>query len=107
MESIIKLLKEKQETKYADFQSKLIPNIEKERVIGVRTPALREIAKILYGTEDAEVFMHELPHYYFEENQLHAFLISLEKDYEVCLNQIDEFLPYVNNWATCDQMRPK
>ena len=107
MESIIKLLKEKQDTKYADFQSKLIPNIEKEHVIGVRTPALREIAKKLYGTEDAEAFMRELPHYYFEENQLHAFLISLEKDYGTCLKQVDTFLPYVNNWATCDQMNPK
>ena len=107
MTEIQKKLFELQDRQYADFQSRLIPNIEKERVIGVRTPALRALAKKLVQTKEAEVFLSDLPHKYFDENQLHAFLICEIKDFAECIVQTQAFLPYVDNWATCDQMSPK
>lgn len=93
--------------KYGDFNAKLIPNIDRRRVIGVRTPELRAMAKRLHGTAQAEEFLHALPHEYFEENQLHAFLLEYEKDYSALIAALDAFLPCVDNWATCDQMNPK
>ena len=96
-----------QDTKYRDFQSKLIPNINPDTIIGVRTPDLKKLAKKLEKEEDVKVFLRQLPHTYFEENQMHAFIISDMKDYEECLNEVVLFLPYVDNWATCDQMSPK
>ncbi|MGN1339613.1 MAG: DNA alkylation repair protein [Oscillospiraceae bacterium] len=93
-----------QDEKYRDFQRRLIPNIPPESVIGVRTPALRALAKEMGGGEE---FLLELPHRYFEENQLHAFVISGMKDFERCIERLDEFLPFVDNWATCDQMTVK
>lgn len=93
--------------KYAQFSSKLVPNLDPQRVIGVRTPALRGLAKELKGTPLAETFLQQLPHHYLEENTLHGFLISETKDYGRLINQLDAFLPHVDNWATCDQMRPK
>lgn len=95
-----------QDREYGDFQSKLIPTLPRELVIGVRTPALRELAKRLRGTQEAETFLKELPHRYFEENNLHAFILSGMKDLEACMQGVEDFLPYVDNWATCDQMRP-
>lgn len=97
---------ELRDEKYRDFNSKLIPSVQPERVIGVRTPALRALAKELRGTEAAESFLRALPHKYFEENQLHAFLLDGVKDYEKCTEALDDFLPYVDNWATCDQLSP-
>ena len=96
-----------QDVRYRDFNSKLIPTVPKDRVIGVRTPLLKALAKELYGTEEARVFMKTLPHAYFEENNLHAFLIERIKDPLSCIEAIEEFLPYVDNWATCDQLCPK
>lgn len=93
--------------KYGDFNAKLIPSIDRRRVIGVRTPELRAMAKRLHGTAQAEEFLHALPHEYFEENQLHAFLLEYEKDYSALIAALDAFLPCVDNWATCDQMNPK
>ena len=107
MKEIVDLLFEKQDIKYRDFQAPLFPNIEKERMIGVRTPELKKLAKELYGSETANKFLETLPHYYFDENQLHAFLISLIKDYKTCLKEVERFLPYVDNWGTCDQLSPK
>ena len=107
MNEIVELLFSKQDMKYRDFQAPLFPNIEKERMIGVRTPELKKLAKELYGSESANKFIETLPHYYFDENQLHAFLISLIKDYQTCLKEVDRFLPYVDNWGTCDQLSPK
>ena len=107
MEEVAKLLFSKQDIKYRDFQAPLFPNIDKERMIGVRTPELKKLAKELYGSELANQFIETLPHQYFDENQLHAFLISLIKDYETCLNEVEKFLPYVDNWGTCDQLCPK
>ena len=96
-----------QDIEYKDFQSKLIPNIPPERIIGVRTPALRALAKEIHRREDVGDFLSALPHRYFDENQLHAFLLSLGNDYEKTVDRLDAFLPYVDNWATCDQMSPK
>ena len=93
--------------KYRDFQGALIPTVERERIIGVKTPTLRRMAKELSRRSDIEEFLLVLPHKYFDENQLHAFLISLIKDYETCLKEVDRFLPYINNWGTCDQLSPK
>ena len=107
MKQIVDFLFSKQDIKYRDFQAPLFPNIDKERMIGVRTPELKKLAKELNGSELANKFIETLPHYYFDENQLHAFLISLIKDYQTCLQEVDRFLPYVDNWATCDQLSPK
>ncbi len=92
--------------KYAAFQLKLIPGIGPESVIGVRTPDLRKLAKRLVKEDDVEAFLDELPHGYFDEMQLHAFIISEMKDYGRCIWQVDRFLPYIDNWATCDQLSP-
>ena len=107
MTEIQELLFKKQDIKYRDFQAPLFPNIEKERMIGVRTPELKKLAKELYGSNLANQFMEALPHYYFDENQLHAFLISLIKDYQTCLKEVERFLPYIDNWGTSDQSSPK
>ena len=96
-----------QDMKYRDFQSKLIPTIDPGSVIGVRTPDLRKYARQLSKCEDIRAFLNDLPHRYFDENQLHAFIISGLKDYEQCVAEVQRFLPYVDNWATCDQMSPK
>ena len=96
-----------QDQKYRDFQSKLIPTADPNTVIGVRTPELRKLAKQLIKREDIAVFLNDLPHRTFDENQLHAFLLSESKDYETCIAEVERFLPFVDNWATCDQMSPK
>lgn len=99
--------KENRDEKYAEFQAKLIPGTDAKKVIGIRTPALRKFAKQMIRREDADDFLSDLPHKYFDENQLHAFMISEIKDYDECVARVNEFLPYVDNWATCDQMSPK
>ncbi len=96
-----------QDTKYRDFQIKLIPNINPDSIIGVRTPELRSYAKKIVKESNYISFLDDLPHKYFDENQLHAFIISELKDYDVCIEYINKFLPFVDNWATCDQMSPK
>ena len=96
-----------QDTEYQTFQSKLMPTIPPETVIGVRTPLLRKLAKELAGTPQAECFLHDLPHRYYEENNLHAFLIEQIRDYDTALAETEKFLPYINNWATCDCFCPK
>ena len=106
-EEIRETLFQLQDVKYRDFQSKLIPTAEADTVIGVRTPDLRKYAKKLVKREDIEGYLKSLPHRYFDENQLHAFIISEIKDYDHCLEEVERFLPYVDNWATCDQMAPK
>ena len=96
-----------QDTAYRDFQAKLIPGASPGSMIGVRTPALRSYAKELLKTGDVSAFLAELPHRYFDENQLHAFLLSEMKDHARVLAELERFLPYVDNWATCDQLSPK
>lgn len=90
--------------KYKEFHSKLMPNIAKEKIIGIRVPKLRSFAKNL---TDYEEFLKLLPHTYYEENNLHAFLIEREKNFDRCIEKLNAFLPYVDNWATCDCMKPK
>ena len=96
-----------QDTAYRDFQAKLIPGASAESMIGVRTPALRTYARELLKNGDVSAFLAELPHRYFDENQLHAFLLSEMKEYTRVLAELERFLPYVDNWATCDQLSPK
>ncbi len=96
-----------QDLKYRDMQIKIIPNINPESIIGVRTPELKVIAKEILKAGDYKGFLEELPHGYFEENQLQAFIISGMKDRDECMEELEGFLPYVDNWATCDQMSPK
>ena len=96
-----------QDLKYRDMQIKIIPTVEPESVIGVRTPELKSIAKDILKDGNYKGFLEELPHKYFEENQLHAFIISGIKDMDECMEETEKFLPYVDNWATCDQMSPK
>lgn len=98
---------ENQDKQYHDFMIKLLPGMERDRMIGIRTPELRKLARKYAGRADVGIFMKYLPHKYFEENQLHAFIISGMKDYSSCIEALEEFLPYVDNWATCDQMSPK
>ena len=95
------------EIKYKEFQGSLIPTVEADKVLGIRTPALRKMAKKYYSHVQKDVFLGDLPHDYFEENQLHAFIISLERDFDVCIAEVEKFLPYVDNWATSDQLLPK
>lgn len=106
-DEIKKKLFSMQDKKYQEFQGGLIPTEDGSLMIGVRTPDLRAYAKELAKREDISEFLDDLPHDYFDENQLHAFIISEFKDYEKCLDEVCRFLPYVNNWATCDQMGPK
>ncbi len=96
-----------QDVAYRDFHSRLIPNISKDRVIGIRTPVLRKFAKEYAKTDDAQEFIRELPHYYYEENNLHMMIITDIKDYDTCVMEIERFLPYIDNWATCDLPTPK
>ena len=96
-----------QDIGYRDFHSRLIPNIDKAQIIGIRMPILRKFAKNFSKTEEAKRFLHELPHQYYEENNLHMMLITGIRDYETCLAEIERFLPYIDNWATCDFPEPK
>ena len=93
--------------KYKEFQKKLIPTVDENTVIGVRTPVLRKYAKDVSGTPGAVIFMQTLPHEYYEENNLNGMLIETMKDYDECITYLDEFLPYVDNWAVCDIFSPK
>ena len=107
IENIKEELYKLQDIKYRDFQSKLIPNIDSSSMIGVRTPDLRKLAKKYEKMDDISIFLEKLPHSYFDENQLHAFILSERKDYDKCIKEVESFLPYIDNWATCDQLSPK
>lgn len=93
--------------KYKAFQSRLIPTVPPERILGVRTPVLRKFAAGFSKRPEAEGFLRELPHRLYEEDNLHAFLLERLGDYGRTVKELDHFLPYVDNWATCDSMRPK
>ena len=92
---------------YKIFQQKLMPSVDPNTVIGIRTPELRRFAAKFAKTEEASLFMAHLPHIYYEENNLHAFLIEKITDFERTVEELNRFLPYVDNWATCDMMSPK
>lgn len=96
-----------QDLEYKSFHCKLIPNISTDRVIGVRTPQLRAFAKEIKDNSNIGLFLDTLPHKYYDENNLHSFIIANIKDFEDCILEINKFLPYVDNWATCDMLRPK
>lgn len=95
------------EAKYRDFSSALMPTVCKDRVLGIRVPALRKYAKSIAQSGQASAFLNSLPHEYFEENNLHAFLICNIKDYGKCIEELNRFLPYIDNWATCDSLTPE
>ena len=105
-EKIRNALFAKQDPAYRDFQASLLPTVAKERMIGVRTPDLKILAKAYQSHPEIDCFLAKTPHEYFDEDQLHAFVISLEKDYSKCVEKVDRFLPFVDNWATCDQLSP-
>ncbi len=96
---------ELRDEKYRDFHAALMPTVEKETVIGVRSPQLKQFAKELYKSGDYESFLKILPHKYYEENNVHAALLGFEKDYDAAIKRLDNFLPFVDNWATCDMIR--
>lgn len=104
---ILKELLDLREEEYADFQSRLTPGIDRERFIGVRIPKLRKLAGIFKKTEASKEFLGKLPHYYFEENMLHGLLIAEIKDYDMCIAELEKFLPFIDNWAVCDVLSPK
>lgn len=107
MNELQKTLFSMADEKYRDFHSKLIPNVPKEKIIGIRTPALRKFAKEFRKKPEAADFIKNLPHEYYEENNLHAFLLEYIADFDGCAAAVTEFLPFVDNWATCDSMSPK
>lgn len=96
-----------QDTGYRDLQCRILPTVDPETIIGVRTPDLRQLAKQFAKSEDIDEFLNTLPHKYFDENQLHAFIISGIRDFVTCIDALTAFLPYIDNWATCDQLSPK
>lgn len=100
-------LLELQDPAYKEFHRKLMPTIDPDVIIGIRVPKLRKLSKELYGTVQAAEFMEKLPHKYYEENNLHGFLIEQMKDYKQCMDALQKFLPYIDNWATCDSIAPK
>ena len=101
---LLDVLNENQDETYRQMQIRLLPNLDPDSIIGVRTPMLRTIAKQL---EDGSAFLENLPHRYFEENQIHSFLLEREKNFDAAVSEIERFLPFVDNWATCDQLRPR
>ena len=107
MNELQKRLFELQDIKYKEFHSKLMPGIDPDSVIGIRVPVLRAFAKSYAKTEETGAFIQTLPHQYYEENNLHLMIVNAEKDYDTCLEQVKVFLPYINNWATCDMPLPK
>lgn len=96
-----------QDKKYREFHCRLMPTVDPDTVIGVRAPDMRKLAKELYGTDEAKAFLAELPHNYYDENNLHGRLLTLMKDYDTCIAEVERFLPYIDNWATCDGLSPK
>ena len=96
-----------QDKKYQKLQVNLVPNVDKEKIIGVRVPEIRKLAKKYKNDDSVNEFLKELPHKYYDENLLHGLIISEIKDYDRCIEEVEMFLPYVDNWAVCDTMSPK
>lgn len=112
MDKIEKILFENRDEKYREFHSSLVPNIDGQKIIGVRMPTLRKIAKSLekdasFSNEDKNAFLCNLPHEYYEENILHSIMLSDEKDFDIAIEKVEVFLPYIDNWALCDTFSPK
>ena len=107
MTGIQKMLFSVRDEQYAQFQRKLMPTVSAEAVIGVRMPMLRQYARRLLQSDEYQSFLRELPHRYYDENNLHGLLVMRQGNFERCIRELDRFLPYVDNWATCDLIRPK
>ena len=107
IKDVQKKLFEMQDMGYRDFHSKLVPTMEKDKFIGIRMPVLRKFAKEFGKTEESEMFLKVLPHQYYEENNLHGLLIEQIRDYDKCLEELERFLPFIDNWATCDMLTLK
>ena len=105
--TLIDRLMEVKDDAYKEFQSKLVPNIPKETIIGVRTPMMRKLAKEVFTSKERDSFLNTLPHQYYEENLIHFFVISMIKDFDECIKRVEEFLPHVNCWPVSDQATPK
>nr|WP_297709702.1 DNA alkylation repair protein [uncultured Butyrivibrio sp.] len=105
--TVYEKLLESKDDEYRQFQAKLVPNIEADTIIGVRTPDMRRIAKEVFNSEDKDAFLTELPHKYYEENLVHFFMISMIKDFDECVANVETFLPYVDCWPVSDQATPK
>lgn len=105
--NLIKELKSKQDLKYRDFSITLVPSVDPNSFIGVRIPDLRKIAKEYYKEGNYQKFLISLPHKYYEENMIHAFVIGQIKDFDTCIKEINRFLPYANSWSITDSMAPK
>lgn len=106
MDEIVSMLRQRADEGYRAFHMRLVPNVEPARILGVRVPEVRALARSLAGTPEAETFLRELPHEYYEENNLHAFLLERERDYGALIEGLNRFLPFVDNWATCDLLSP-
>ena len=106
-ENLREKLFELQDEEFKNFQAKLLPTVDKEKIIGVRTPELKKFAKEFFTEETTEIFLNDLPHKYFEENFIHVVLLCEMKDFGSCLQGVKSFLPYVDNWAICDSLVPK
>ena len=96
-----------QDKEYMKFSSKLTPNVPEDTIIGVRIPEIRKLAKKLVKNNEYEDFLKELPHKYYDENLLHGAIISESKNFENCIKLLDNFLPFIDNWAVCDTISPK
>lgn len=105
--SVYQMLLEAKDDKYRDFQAKLVPNVSPDTIIGVRTPDMRKIAKEVFNSPEKDEFLKELPHKYYEENLVHFFIIAMIKDFDECIEKVEEFLPYVDCWPVSDQATPK
>lgn len=105
--SVYEMLLEAKDDKYRDFQVKLVPNVSPDTIIGVRTPDMRKIAKEVFNSPEKDEFLKELPHKYYEENLVHFFIIAMIKEFDECIEKVDEFLPYVDCWPVSDQATPK
>ncbi|MBQ4424824.1 MAG: DNA alkylation repair protein [Lachnospiraceae bacterium] len=101
-----RLLEEKDDA-YREFQARLVPNVPPETILGVRTPAMRKIAKEVFESPDREAFLNDLPHRYYEENLIHFFVIAMIRDFDACMQEVEAFLPYVDCWPVSDQATPK
>lgn len=104
---ILNRLKKAASAEYKNFYAKLVPNVDSDRILGVKAPIVKDIAKDIYNSANEKEFTRDLPHYFLEENNLHVFLINLEKDFDKCIGSVERFLPYIDNWSTCDSLRPK
>lgn len=104
---ITKKLEMLKDSKHAAFVSSLVPNISKDKFLGIKTPILRSIAKDFQDNEESKKFLTKIPHKYFEENMLHVMFINQMKDYDLAIDNIQKFLPYIDNWAVCDALNPK